>query len=189
MSETMIPLTPEEQFAARAEKQAIQEANEYPTLATGEYTINGTGADAFSDQKVNIGTVEAPKFRRIVKLKGDAFQNGQRKGKHTLTVSPDVVRKGINSKQDAKFRFWATLVRILFPDVKKEEHDTISIGDLIARWKQYPVGMMIEQTFKEEVAGSNQPNWYVATTPEQVKEYREKGFSAINITRSVFPAR
>ena len=185
--DNLVPLTPEEAFEKRAAAAEFKEASEFPTIATGDYKVQGDSGEAFVDKDPKVMAI-LPNGRVILKLKGTAFIGSERKGKITATVSPDLVRTGNvpTGKPDQKFKQWTQLVKTLFPDVAAESLAEVSVSQVMERWTKYPVGMYVTQTFKEPTGVDNKNNWYDAKTPEEVAQYRQKGLSASNFVKNIY---
>lgn len=182
--DNLTPLTPEEAFEKRAEAAQFKEASEYPTIATGDYKVQGDSSEAFVDKDTRVLAVY-PSGRVILKLKGTAFIGSDRKGKISATVSPDMA-SGVGVKPDQKFRQWTQLVKVLFPDVAPAELSAVTVSQVMDRWTKYPVGMYITQTFSEPTGVDNKKNWFDAKTPEEVAEHRAAGRSANNFVKNIY---
>lgn len=183
--DNLTPLTPEEAFEKRAEAAQFKEAASFPTIPTGEYKVQGDSGEAFLDKDPQRVLPTYPNGRVVVRLKGTAYIGSERKGKITLTVSPDSV-SNLSIKPDQKFRHWTQLVKVLFPDIAAAEQSAVTVSQVLDRWTKYPAGMYITQTFSEPTGVDNKKNWYDAKTPEEVADYRSKGMDTNNFVKNIF---
>lgn len=172
-----IAVSLEELHAAYAATEALAEANQFRTVPTNYYRIQGTKFTAERNAKTN---------RLTLNLKADVYKEDKRTGNVGFFVSPEVGRTSAG-RLDREFRLYNQLARVLFPEHKTDaELAAISVATLLERFTQYPVGAYITETFSSEPNPLDGKKTYMdAKTDEDAKKYRELGWKPANYVQSI----
>lgn len=177
-----VSISPEELFATRATAAALAEANAFRTVPTNYYKAQGTKYDAKRGQ----ATEQHPKGRLTINAKADVYKEDKKIGSVSFFISNEVGRTR-NGKLDREFRLYNQLARALYPELKNDtDLANISVGELMERFTQYPVGMFVTETFASEPDSLTGVKSYVdAKTDAEAKELRERGWKPANYVQSI----
>lgn len=172
-----IAVSLEELHATHASAEALSEANQFRTVPTNYYRIQGTKYTAERSAKNN---------RLTLNLKADVYKEDKRVGNVGFFVSPEIGRTAAG-KLDREFRLYNQLSRVLFPELKTDaELAGVTVAQMVERFTQYPVGAYITETFSSEPNPLDGKKTYMdAKTDDDAKKYRELGWKPSNYVQSI----
>lgn len=176
------PVSMEELFATHASAQALNEANAFKTVPTNYYKMMGTKGDA----KRGAPSEQFPHGRLTINLRGSVTKDDKALGSVGFFVSPELGRTA-TGKLDREIRLYNQLLRALYPELKNDNDlATISAGDAINRFTQYPIGAFITETFASDPdIQTGKKSYQDAKTDEEATELRKRGWKAANYVQSL----
>ena len=168
-------LSMEELFTKRASQQMVAEANAFKTIPKGMYRLRATKYEATQNE---LG-------RTTIWFSVDILDNeGNRKAKGSVKVSPDEVRtaKGF---QDTQTKLYGQLVKALglLPEGEAEQPNA---GEVIQAFMSTPVDGFVALSFKgPKNPATGYAEFMDPKTEEEEAQFRSRGYTPINIVRSL----
>ena len=172
MAET-VPI--EQFFASKASEGLVAEANRFKVLQKDSYNGQIVKAEG------KIWKADDPEKRReVAHLTLQIIKDG----KKVSTLFPNIshqTRRNSKGYLDVPARLYGQLQRALWPTASQADLDQKTVGDVIEAALKFPVGVYVGRGF--EVPDEKNPkfsNVRTPRTPEEEKEYREKGYKEVN---------
>lgn len=161
-------------FGEFASATAVEEANRFRTLPTGDYTIQVT--------KV-VGQKFSNDDRALAHMTADVLIDGVKKGTVFFNASW-IERRDGSGKLDGNFNRWAQILRSLYPDLDATARAAKVVGEVTKDVQLYPLRAHITESFRvQRVDGTM--GYTTPRTEDELKALRATGAEAKNMVWSL----
>lgn len=177
-------LSMEELFERRAAQQMVSEANAFKTVPKGMYRLSASKYDASET------AYEGKEPRTTVYFSVDILdKEGKRLAKGSVKISPDIARTQ-KGTLDTQSKLYGQMIKALFGNLPPEEQAKVSVAEVIQTFMSTPVDGFVALQYKgPKDPQTGWPIWYNADTEAEELDCRQKGYTAVNIIRSIQKAQ
>ena len=187
----------EDYFNDFANESAMAEAARFKTIPTGSYQAQVTKSEGrYFEQKdgksggkywsavfTDDPTPKA-EWRKGVQVTADVLNEEGKKISTTRLEASWEDKRDDKGNLDKMFKQWEQLTLAVFPNLKVKEGERKSTGEVLQALAQYPIKLMITESFKT-VAIDGSTKWKTAANAEEAKTFREAGYEPRNFTQRV----
>jgi len=161
-------------FNEFASATAVEEANRFRTLPTGNYTIQVTNV---------IGQKFPGDDRPLAHMRADVLIDGVKRGTVFFNASW-IERRDSTGKLDMNFNRWAQILRVLYPDLDTVARAAKTVGEVSKDVQLYPLRAYITESFKVQRADGTM-GYTTPRTEEELKALRATGAEARNMVMNL----